>query len=74
VLAVHYRGSWGVPGGFSIQHAIEDADAEVEWLRSDAIAARYHKLHHVVGRFNRQVRIYKARQHLRLASGHERRH
>jgi hypothetical protein len=32
------------------------------------------KLHHVVGRFNRQVRIYKARQHLRLASGHERRH
>ena len=27
VLAVHYRGSWGVKGSFSFQHAIEDADA-----------------------------------------------
>jgi uncharacterized protein len=42
VLAVHYRGSWGVPGTFSFQHAIEDADAQVEWLSSPAVAARYH--------------------------------
>jgi len=34
VLAVHYRGSWGVSDNFSFQHAIEDADAEVEWITS----------------------------------------
>ncbi|HEY1964058.1 MAG TPA: DUF1749 domain-containing protein, partial [Acidobacteriaceae bacterium] len=26
VLAMHYRGSWGVKGNFSFQHAAEDAD------------------------------------------------
>jgi uncharacterized protein len=41
VLAVHYRGSWGVSGNFSYQHAIEDADAEVEWLTSAEVAAKY---------------------------------
>lgn len=42
VLAAHYRGSWGVSGTFSFQHAIEDADAQVEWIRSPAVAAKYH--------------------------------
>lgn len=42
VLAVHYRGSWGVPGEFSFAHAIEDADAEVEWIDSPPVAAKYH--------------------------------
>lgn len=41
VLAVHYRGSWGVSGNFSYQHAIEDADAEVEWITSAETAAKY---------------------------------
>lgn len=42
VLIAHYRGSWGVSGTFSFQHAIEDADAEVVWVRSAAVAAQYH--------------------------------
>jgi dienelactone hydrolase len=41
VLAVHYRGSWGVSDNFSFQHAIEDADAEVEWITSAEVAAKY---------------------------------
>ncbi len=41
VLAVHYRGSWGVSGNFSFAHAIEDADAEVEWISSAEVAAKY---------------------------------
>jgi uncharacterized protein len=41
VLAVHYRGSWGVSGVFSYQHAIEDADAEVAWITSADVAAKY---------------------------------
>lgn len=41
VLAVHYRGSWGVSGNFSFQHVIEDADAEVSWLSSAEVAAKY---------------------------------
>jgi dienelactone hydrolase len=41
VLAVHYRGSWGVSDNFSFQHAIEDADAEVEWITSVEVAAKY---------------------------------
>jgi dienelactone hydrolase len=41
VLAVHYRGIWGVSGNFSYQHAIEDADAEVEWITSAEVAAKY---------------------------------
>jgi pimeloyl-ACP methyl ester carboxylesterase len=42
VMAVHYRGSWGVEGGFSFKHAAEDADAEVAFLRDPANAARFH--------------------------------
>ncbi len=42
VMAVHYRGSWGVKGNFSYTHAIEDADAEVAFLRDPGNAAKYH--------------------------------
>jgi pimeloyl-ACP methyl ester carboxylesterase len=42
VLAVHYRGSWGVKGDFSLTHAIEDADAQVDWITSPGVAAKYH--------------------------------
>ncbi len=42
VLAVHYRGSWGVKGNFSYAHAIEDADAEVSFVRDAANVAKYH--------------------------------
>jgi len=42
VMAVHYRGSWGVKGTFSYTHAIEDADAEVAFLRDPATATKYH--------------------------------
>lgn len=41
VLAVHYRGSWGVKGDFSFQHAIEDADAEVAFVSDPANAKKY---------------------------------
>jgi pimeloyl-ACP methyl ester carboxylesterase len=41
VLALHYRGSWGVKGDFSYTHALEDADAEVSWVTSSDIAAKY---------------------------------
>jgi uncharacterized protein len=42
VMAVHYRGSWGVKGDFSFTHVIEDADAEVAFLRDPAVDTRYH--------------------------------
>ncbi|GGH01541.1 hypothetical protein GCM10011586_16500 [Silvibacterium dinghuense] len=41
VLAVHYRGSWGVKGTFSFKNAIEDADAEVAFVRDPANAKKY---------------------------------
>ena len=41
VLAYHYRGSWGVPGTFTFLHAVEDADAEVQFALDPAHAARY---------------------------------
>jgi acetyl esterase/lipase len=41
-LAMHYRGSWGVKGDFSFQHAAEDADAEVRFLLDPANAEKYH--------------------------------
>ncbi|MEO7029435.1 MAG: alpha/beta fold hydrolase [Acidobacteriaceae bacterium] len=41
VLAVHYRGSWGVHGNFSFTHCMEDADAEVAFLLRPEIAAKY---------------------------------
>jgi uncharacterized protein len=42
VLAMHYRGSWGVKGDFSFQHAAEDADTEVHYLLDPANAQKYH--------------------------------
>jgi pimeloyl-ACP methyl ester carboxylesterase len=42
VLALHYRGSWGVGGDFSLTHAIEDADAMVAFVRSPAAVAKFH--------------------------------
>lgn len=41
VLALHYRGSWGTPGDFSIQHSIEDADAELAFALDPANASKY---------------------------------
>jgi pimeloyl-ACP methyl ester carboxylesterase len=41
VLAMHYRGSWGVKGDFSFEHAAEDADAEVRYLLDPANAQKY---------------------------------
>ena len=41
VMAVHYRGSWGVKGDFSFAHVIEDADAEVAFLLDRAVQAKY---------------------------------
>jgi uncharacterized protein len=41
VLAMHYRGSWGVKGNFSFEHAAEDADTEVRFLLDPANAQKY---------------------------------
>lgn len=41
VLAMHYRGSWGVKGNFSFTHAAEDADAQVSFLLDPANAQKY---------------------------------
>ena len=41
VLALHYRGSWGVGGGFSFLHAVEDADAEVAFVLDPANVRKY---------------------------------
>jgi uncharacterized protein len=41
VLTMHYRGSWGSPGSFSIAHVLEDVDAAVEFVRQPDIAAKY---------------------------------
>ena len=41
VLAMHYRGVWGVKGDFSFTHAAEDADAQVRFLLDPANAAKY---------------------------------
>ena len=41
VLALHYRGSWGVRGEFSFVHAVEDADAQVEFVLDPANARKY---------------------------------
>jgi dipeptidyl aminopeptidase/acylaminoacyl peptidase len=42
VLALHYRGSWGVGGDFSLEHAMEDADAMVDYVLSDEAAKKLH--------------------------------
>lgn len=41
VLTLHYRGAWGSPGQFSLQHVLEDADAAVAFVRRADIAAKY---------------------------------
>ena len=41
VLAMHYRGSWGVKGDFSFRNAAEDADTEVRFLLDPANARKY---------------------------------
>ncbi|MHB8485103.1 MAG: alpha/beta hydrolase family protein [Candidatus Acidiferrales bacterium] len=40
-LAMHYRGSWGVKGDFSFEHAAEDADTQVRFLLDPANAQKY---------------------------------
>jgi uncharacterized protein len=41
VLAMHYRGSWGVKGDFSFEHAAEDADTQVQFILDEANAKKY---------------------------------
>jgi pimeloyl-ACP methyl ester carboxylesterase len=41
VLTLHYRGSWGSPGQFSIAHVLEDADAAVAFVRRPDIAEKF---------------------------------
>lgn len=41
VLALHYRGSWGVAGDFSFTHCVEDADAEVRFVFDPENIKRY---------------------------------
>src|ERR1700733_16042365 len=41
VLAMHYRGSWGVKGNFSFTHAAEDADTQVQFLLDPANTEKY---------------------------------
>ena len=41
VLTLHYRGSWGSPGTFSIANVLEDTDAAVAFLRSPGVAGKY---------------------------------
>lgn len=49
VLAMHYRGSWGVKGNFSFAHAAEDADTQVHFLLDPVNAKKYHiDPHHIV--------------------------
>ena len=41
VLAMHYRGSWGVKGNFSFEHCAEDADTQVRFVLDAANAKKY---------------------------------
>jgi pimeloyl-ACP methyl ester carboxylesterase len=41
VLTLHYRGTWGSPGDFSIAHVLEDTDAAVDFVRRPDIAAKF---------------------------------
>ena len=41
VLAMHYRGSWGVKGDFSFKHAAEDADTQAQFVLDEANARKY---------------------------------
>lgn len=41
VLAMHYRGSWGVKGDFSFEHSAEDANVQVQFILDPANAEKY---------------------------------
>jgi pimeloyl-ACP methyl ester carboxylesterase len=41
VLAFHYRGSWGSPGGFSFSNTLEDTRAALAFLRDPLVAAEH---------------------------------
>lgn len=41
VLTMHYRGSWGSAGTFSIANAVEDAEAAMAFLKQPENAAKY---------------------------------
>jgi len=41
VLTFTYRGAWGSPGQFSIAHAVEDANAAVDYLRRPEVAEKF---------------------------------
>jgi pimeloyl-ACP methyl ester carboxylesterase len=41
VLTLHYRGAWGSPGVFSIAHALEDADAALDFVRQPDVAGKF---------------------------------
>jgi pimeloyl-ACP methyl ester carboxylesterase len=41
VLTLHYRGTWGSPGIFSIHNVLEDADAAIAFVRRPEIAEKY---------------------------------
>ena len=41
VLTLHYRGSWGSPGIFSIGHVLEDTDAAITFVRRPDIAEKF---------------------------------
>jgi uncharacterized protein len=40
-LTVHYRGSWGSAGQYSLAHSIEDSEAVVAFLREPRIIQKY---------------------------------
>lgn len=42
VLAMHYRGSWGVHGEFSFENSAEDADTQVQFLLEPTNVSKYH--------------------------------
>ena len=41
VLTLHYRGSWGSPGEFSINHVLQDTDAAIDFVRRPDIARKF---------------------------------
>lgn len=41
ILTLHYRGSWGSPGIFSIHHVLEDATAAIDFVRRPDIAEKF---------------------------------
>src|SRR4051794_30933823 len=40
VLTIHYRGSWGGPGTFTLAHCLEDAGASFDWLQDPAVCGK----------------------------------